>query len=43
LVDEIEQDKADAIEAVAEQGFEGALESFLKGIGCAWLWISPTR
>jgi hypothetical protein len=33
MVDEIEQDEADAIEAMAEQGLERALKSFLKGMG----------
>jgi hypothetical protein len=34
LVFDIEQDMADEIKAVSEQGFERSPEGFLKGIGC---------
>jgi hypothetical protein len=33
LVNEIEQDEADAIKAMAKQGLERTLKSFLKGMG----------
>lgn len=39
----VEDDGPDEVEAMAEDGFEGALESFFKGIGCRSARACPVR
>ena len=39
----VEDDGADEVEAMAEDGFEGALERFFKGIGCRSARAWPVR